>query len=251
MDFTNELYEVIEDHARMLGINNLPIYAAFDDFISEQEHEIISSSTDQEKKQNISIDSTDLKNYPPNNKLGRLLTSLNFNNSDLISHHIEGFLNSFTRDLSTSQNILDIVKPSCTISDIQMPQRNRTILYAAKQKNIKTLSMEHGEGNGEQYKKLPIMYDYYIAYSPYNYNILKEMGVKDEQIFLTGFPETDLIYNYNIEEIKKELSNWHDINFNKKGDLLKTISSSLTTRVKITLVRGLSIWKGMISFWIT
>ena len=75
--------------------------------------------------------------------------------------------------------------------------------------------MQHAEGNSYSYSNLPLLADYYIAYSKFNYRVLEQMGVKKKNIILTGNPEIDIIFKVKLKDIEIELKKYYDINFSK------------------------------------
>ena len=213
---TSEAYGLLKKQAQQLGIHRLPYYISPDTFNSYAPEIQVKLQPAKPTMEDIFTGFHCSQEYPQNNKVGQLLNLLHINNKSLIGLHIEQELSRFVKNMRSAERLLEEIKPSCIIHDIELPEKNRSIFYTAQQKNISIISMLHGEGNAQQIDKLPVISDYYIAYGFYNYDILRGMGVEENRIFITGVPDTDLVYNYNREEIKKELTDKYNIDFNKK-----------------------------------
>lgn len=219
LDFTSRLDDAIREEAQSLGISHIPEYIKYEDYrsikviISNYIFHILSKLTKREKT--IFNDQYSETDYPECNELGKLLNLLHINNREIIDSFYYGRYRSFMYNVYRSEKVIDEIKPECIVYDTEMPGLTRSFLYAARKNNIKIISMQHAEGFGEQYINFPLLADYYVAYSPYNYEKLKIMGADDSQIFLTGFPDTDLVYNFNTEEIKGNLNHKYGINFDK------------------------------------
>jgi hypothetical protein len=74
--------------------------------------------------------------------------------------------------------------------------------------------MEHAEGYGEQYGFLPCLGDYHIAYGEHNREALLHMGAPTDRIFVTGAPDTDLLYRLDRPALKRS---WRS-RMNLQGD---------------------------------
>lgn len=215
LDYTNSLSGVIKEHADQLGVLNRPEYIRYDDY-----HLLDLTGQDschcKGKESDCSCSSSMRKSAPVNNSLGKLLDLLNIDTGALINSHMDGLFVPFKRDVEIADKIIKEINPAAVVYDTELPQRTRAFIFAARKKNITVISMQHGEGNAEQYDKIPLLADFYIAYSPYNIDKLTGMGVKEKDIFLTGVPDTDLIFNYDIGVIKRELGGQHKIDLDKK-----------------------------------
>jgi 2-deoxy-scyllo-inosamine dehydrogenase (SAM-dependent) len=213
---TKNFQDFVEKQIQQLNVQHIPQYIPFEVFQSYRQRRNISLNLTKRTMADVFSDPSYVQGYPESNKLGRLLNLLGINNKALLELKVERELTNFICDLKAAEKILDEIKPSCIINNVETPQPSRAFFYAAKQRNISVVSMEQGEGRAEQYKEMPALSDYYIAYSPYNRDILRNMGVDEEKILVTGVQDTDLIYNYNKEAIKEELKRKYQINFEKK-----------------------------------
>ncbi|MCP4613458.1 MAG: UDP-N-acetyl glucosamine 2-epimerase [Planctomycetes bacterium] len=138
-------------------------------------------------------------------EMGELLKQLNFDTVSIVKKFCETNIDNWKLNIRIAQYQIKKSKPDCIVYDLELHETIRQILYAAKIVNTPVLSMQHGEGFAEQYSNFPQLADYYIAYSPYNVDKIKLLGVEDEKIFLTGAPDTDVIFNYDVTKIKEEI----------------------------------------------
>lgn len=145
-----------------------------------------------------------------------LLRQLNFDADDVIRQYYESNIDWWRASVKLAENKIKKIKPDCIIYDLEMPAVIRTFLFAAEGKKIPIVSMQHGEGFAEQYSNFPRLADYYIAYSPYSFGKIKNLNVADCDIYLTGVPDTDLIYEYDPDKIRGEIQLKYGVIFNRK-----------------------------------
>ncbi len=149
-------------------------------------------------------------NSSEENRIEALLRRGHFSVDTFVKRYYENNFDRWDNYLQISNLYLKKIQPDCVIYDLEMNETIRSFLLAVHRKKIPIVSAQHGEGFGEQYCNLPRLADYYIAYSPYNVEYIRRLQVKDEHIFLTGAPDTDMIYNYNRDAIREELqSKYH------------------------------------------
>jgi hypothetical protein len=149
-------------------------------------------------------------------EMGKLLKQLNFDTVSIVKYFCETNLNNWKLNIRIAQYQIKKSRPDCIVYDLELHDTIRQILYAAKIEDTPVLSMQHGEGFAEQYCNFPRLADYYIAYSPYNVDKIKSLGVEDERIFLTGAPDTDVIFNYDVSKIKKEIQSKYGFQSDRK-----------------------------------
>lgn len=147
--------------------------------------------------------------------LSILFRSLGIDPMMLLNGHVDNMMCQFIYELLVAEKLFNEHQPACVIYDIEIVATTRSLLYAARENKIPTLSMQHGEGNAEQYKKLPILADAYIAYSPYNVEKLREMKVPSDRVFLTGSPDTELLLKHDAGLLALELADRFSINVEK------------------------------------
>jgi len=145
-----------------------------------------------------------------------LLKQLNFDTDVIVRQYYEGNIDWWRAHIRLARDKIKKIKPACIVYDLEMSPFVRSFLYAAKKERVKIVSMQHGAGFAEQYCNFPRVADYYIAYSPYGLEIIKKLEVEDENIFLTGVPDIDLVFDYDIVKIKNELSSKYNLSFDKK-----------------------------------
>lgn len=156
-----------------------------------------------------------------------LLNKLNFNTEAVIKQCYESDIAWWEFNIKLAKDRIRKIKPDCIVYDLEMYVQVRSFLLAAKEEKVPIVSMQHGEGFSHQYSNLPSLADYYIAYSPYNVEKIKALGVEDKNIFLTGIPDTDYIYDYDISKIKEELRCKYGISFDKKIILVALRTANL------------------------
>ncbi len=122
----------------------------------------------------------------------------------------------WTVNLRHAYQILRNLDPMAVVFSLEALEQTRIILLQCLRMGIPTVSMQHAEGFCAQYKNLPLLADHYISYSPYNTEILRDMGVKENHIHLTGNPDTDRICNVNRASVKHELSQSCRLSFNRR-----------------------------------
>jgi len=215
LDLSGDLFDFINNQVQLLKVNHNLVYIKYDSSISDntKEKEFVQESKIHfSKKALIPHNHINLEK----NQLFNILSSIRIDNKLLIDKSIEVLHNKFVKQVKAANRVLEKFNNSCIVYDIELVDMIRAALFSAREQNIKIVSMQHAEGYAETYSQIPVMADYYIAYSPYNYKKCREMGVDDKNIWLTGVPDTDVIYNYNIEEIKNKLQEKYNINFEKK-----------------------------------
>ncbi|MFH1384704.1 MAG: hypothetical protein ABIH47_07070 [Candidatus Omnitrophota bacterium] len=136
--------------------------------------------------------------------------------SERVNKIVNRHYQSFRNNEDSIKQLLDRVNPLCVFYDLSIIALSRMILYWARRKKIPLLSMEHGEGIGEQYSNLPLFADRYIAYSRYNRDIYQRMGVPVEHIVVTGDPMNDYTRTFDPSEIKRIFCKKFDSDFKKK-----------------------------------
>lgn len=152
----------------------------------------------------------------PVNDLEKIIKNIKFDNKNFLKITNNVLIKSFKNKLISAENFIKVHRPDCVFYDIELVDNVRAFLFAAKQNKVKIISMQHAQGNSFSYATLPLLADYYVAYSRFNYDVLKHMGVKKRNILLTGNPDNDIIYRANEKIIKTELIQKHNIDFSKK-----------------------------------
>ena len=159
---------------------------------------------------------TDILCHPVDDGFETLLKRLNFDTGDIVRRYYESNIDWWEASVKLARNKIRKIKPDCIIYDLEMPHVTRTFLFAAKKEKVPIISMEHGEGFAEPYSNFPRLADHYIAYSPYNFEVIKNLQVPDENIHLTGMPDTDMIFECDMDSVKKEIRSRYDISFDRK-----------------------------------
>lgn len=164
-----------------------------------------------------------------NDELRHLLKQLNFDSTAIIKKYCRFNIDRWIFHIKLAENKIKEIKPDCVIYDLEMQSEIRSFIFAAKKEKIPVVSMQHAEGFGAPYSNLSKLADYYIAYSPYNVENIKSTQVDDKNIFLTGSPDTDIIYDSDSEKIKKELQGKYGVNFGKKIILVALRPSNINS----------------------
>lgn len=84
----------------------------------------------------------------------------------------------FIKECKKASFILDKLKPSAIIFDLEYHFKTAAILSVSKKQLIPLFSLQHGLGDCIQYLEIPKIADYYFAYSNYNIKVLKTANVK-------------------------------------------------------------------------
>ena len=231
LDLTNRLRPTIDCKFRELKLKHNPEYLKYGDCLKLR-HKfkdmrrkvgyLISYKYDTifKRKRGLLNRKGNDSNYPKSNRLGQLTNMINFNNGSVINKCLNRQLSLFESEIHRAERIVDEIKPDCVFYDIELIRSIQSFLYVARKRGIKIISMQHGEGNAWQYANLPLLADYYVAYSSFNSDVLKSMGVDDERIMLTGTPDTDLVHDYDRLRIKKEISHRYSIDPSRKSILV-------------------------------
>jgi hypothetical protein len=111
----------------------------------------------------------------------------------------------FTSLRRAAARALHRIEPMAVVYDIELLMPFAASAYEAQCRKIPVISMQHAEGWTDQYSRLPLIADLYVAYSPYNHEILRKMGAAEEKIWLTGAPETDVLFRLNPTEVIADL----------------------------------------------
>ncbi len=171
-------------------------------------------------------------------EMGELLKKLNFDTISIVKKFCETNIDNWKLKVRIAQYQIKKSKPDCIVYDLELHETIRQILFAAKIEGIPVLSMQHGEGFAEQYSNFPRLADYYIAYSPYNVDKIKLLGVEDENIFLTGAPDTDVIFDYDVTKIKEEIQLKYGFHSDRKIILaaLRPANNKSMNNINISLI---------------
>lgn len=132
------------------------------------------------------------------NFISDFTTENNIDLSPAIKQVKEDYLKIFLIKLLEAIDLLNIINPSIFVYACELDFSTRAYIAASNFNGLKVISMQHCEGNGEEYEQLPILADYYLAYSPYNCKKLIEMGVGKDKILFSGMIENDKINTNNI-----------------------------------------------------
>lgn len=128
---------------------------------------------------------------------------------------------------------LDDLRPGAVVYDTELLMPFTATVYEAEIRGITTVSMQHAEGWTRQYSKLPLIANRYVAYSPYNQSVLEEMGAKADQIWLTGAPETDVLFQIKPDDVKQELASRFGCDREKRRLLVPLRPNSTETLQKM------------------
>ena len=234
LDFEGKFKTIIDNNLIESGIQNLPHYASYKKnqtpriarhwfymkiksllkYIIKKNDKLLFGKADLETKQTS------------NTKLGKIIKNLGFNNELILKKYNRKISNVFRSKVNLAENFIKEHQPDGVFYDIELVENIRAFLYAANNSNVKIFSMQHAEGNSYSYSNLPLLADYYIAYSKFNYRVLEQMGVKKKNIILTGNPEIDIIFKVKLKDIEIELKKYYDINFTKNIILIPLKPSS-------------------------
>ena len=206
LDLSSNLEEVLRSHARDLNIQSDFRTIPWNSLSTQNEIPVWPDSKNNQP---------DFTSEPIDSTLSRLLAKYAIDPLPWIAGNIKPFLQTFETQAAAAFKFLEDLEPACVIYDLETPQKVRATLWAAKQLNIPVLSIQHGEGNAEQYDQFPVLADDYIAYTPYNAVKLRELGVPEKSIHLTGFPEMDLIPSFDAESIKKAFEEKYSLKFDQ------------------------------------
>lgn len=206
LDLNGGLSEAISNIAMINNLGTAPKIVSFPAYTSESLHE--QAKNMMAEIANVAEDNNTLAaelTYSKN-PCSKLFSSLSIDPNIFLDLHVNNLMQQFLYEAIVAQEIFNEQQPDCIIYDIELVATTRAILYSAKQNSVPVVSMQHGEGNAEQYKQLPLLADAYIAYSPYNVEKLIEMRVSENKIFLTGSPDTDILQDYEKSSIAEELN---------------------------------------------
>lgn len=121
---------------------------------------------------------------------------------------LEGLLTDFFpgrmyQDLLTTVSKLKKLSPHCMVAENDNTYCEKMIICAAKKLGIRTVVVQHGEtwiGDSFKDKDLsthdfyPLIADIFLAYGKVNSDWLKEMGLEENRIRITGSPRFDSYY---------------------------------------------------------
>lgn len=201
LDFSCELKDKLQEYAKELNCDDMYVYKSMNDFtLTQEEANKYLGKIDTSKQFDRQITQDD--------SISNLLNELEFDFTDILKQHKDEFLNPFIAKYVQAMKVLEYLQPSLIVYDLELDKATRGMLFAAQHTGTPILSMQHGEGNAEQYKHFPLMADYYTAYSPFNVKILLEMGIDKRNILLTGAPETDLLTGLDKNKIENELQQY-------------------------------------------
>ncbi len=122
----------------------------------------------------------------------------------------------FQTDLKAARRAINKLKPDLIVYDTELFSVFLSVLFAAKEKEIASVSMQHAEGWTDQYSGLPLLANSYIAYSEYNRQVLLKMGARESDIYVCGAPETDLIFHLDRDSVTSELQNKYKIDSSQR-----------------------------------
>ena len=147
--------------------------------------------------------------------------------------------------LKQADGILQSIRPGAVVYDVELVDQIRMVLLQSLRRQIPIISMQHGEGFGEQYLHFPVLADHYIAYSPYNVDKIRSIGVEETRIHLTGNPDTDRLYRLDAAKIRNELETTYGLDLNRTIVLVAlrpsydTVSRHDNTKLIRTIVQEL------------
>ena len=242
LDFEGKLENVIDEYISDLNINHKPHYESY-----SYDNKTNKSYNTLSKKIKTYISKIIVRLFNPKNKeffnskkkysypgeLGKTLTDLKIDNSLLIKKNINKLQKNFNQKVNHATKFIKDYKPDCVFYDSEFVDQIMPFLHVANSNNIKIISMQHAIGNTYSYSELPLLADYYIAYSRFNSDVLKHMGVKEKNILLTGNPDMDIIHQLSTGEIKEELSKFYKIDFSKKIIVIPLKPNSYNDQNKI------------------
>ena len=127
---------------------------------------------------------TGIKNDPV-----KLADYLGLNLDLLIRREIDGRQPQFSAGLTRAADLVARFDPAAVVYDIEFVPKILAVLLECKSRGVPIISMQHASGFAEQYKGIPILGDYYIAYSDYTRSALMAMGVDSDRIVVSGVPE--------------------------------------------------------------
>jgi hypothetical protein len=138
--------------------------------------------------------------------LKKILMLINFNSDHVIDKLVNSEVTRHIKFTKKTDRFFYEHDYSAVIYDLEMNDLVRFFISSARKKNIPVYSMQHGVGNCAAYEGLPVLADYYFAYSEYNVKVLLNMGVQNKNIFLTGAPENEIL------PTRKTVSDYRKIN---------------------------------------
>lgn len=123
--------------------------------------------------------------------LNDLVSAVGLNFNVLFANQLDSMLASLKPWVGGTDTIVSELKPLCVIYDIEAIAPNLALIHSARRNGIPIVSLEHAGGFGPQYSHYPLLADAYVAYCPYNAEILRRAGVAEKRIFLRGAPESN------------------------------------------------------------
>ena len=121
--------------------------------------------------------------------LHRLVEAIGFAKDYFFERDLSLYVNSFVVNLKAAKGLLDAFKPAAVVFDIEYIPAISSIIFSANEQSIPIFSLQHAIGYGPEYSRLPVVADYYFAYSKNNCDTLSKMGVSENSILFTGAPE--------------------------------------------------------------
>jgi len=159
------------------------------------------------------------KNMPPDTifataldtPLSETLHRASVNDSTWLEDIFESYRVNFRYYLDAARIHVASDRPRLAVFFQEFCNPSRAFIYACREAGIPVLSLQHGEGYMEQYSALPLFASHHIAFSRYNADILARMGAPEEQIFITGFPETDNSSAVSRKQIRRDWNQQYGI----------------------------------------
>ncbi|RMH56024.1 MAG: hypothetical protein D6679_10260 [Candidatus Hydrogenedentota bacterium] len=139
---------------------------------------------------------------PPSEQLHDLFTSAGIPPAELIQPFVNHCRSVFLRHYKTASLLLDQLQPDLLLFDNELCSSTRAMILAARDRRIRIVALQHGDGYGEFYRRIPVLADDVIAYGEYNRSILDAMGVPRERIHVTGAPESDFAARLDRETVR-------------------------------------------------
>ncbi|MBF0168520.1 MAG: hypothetical protein HQL45_12915 [Alphaproteobacteria bacterium] len=127
--------------------------------------------------------------------LDQLLDALGFDLREAVRQLAFPHIGYSVNLLNKAAQVLEQETPCGIIYDIHGFPPVLSFLLEARNRRIPTFSLQHASGDSVQYSSLPVVADYYFAYSRHNQEVLRSMGIDESAIFLTGAPGDAFVHS--------------------------------------------------------